>query len=561
MENQNNILLLTRDELWSSFGENQSPLETAILAKEKLNGKIVQSLCYTSTMFNSEKVRAYLQLYSSENANEAMPTVLILPNAGYNPNYSALIDALVDKGYCVCLLDYAGIFDFDLYQTRFPSSLKYAQHPFCRNSLATLHGNTVKDTAWYHWMCLIKRCLAVLKTNTLVDYDKLSIIGYETGADLSWIIAGEEKKLSAVIPIGGGGAICKSRPSIPEESYDAEAAANAFAIGVSAEIYAKTMSADLLFIPFTNSRYFPFSYANDIFSIATSKNKQILVDVNLGKQLSQFSFDYLLHWLDAHYANRLIVGKEVSTSVEVKNDELYFNLISNIEPTAISLFYSYGDKPRYNSLWIETSQYSKINKNTYSLSIPVEVATIPINYFATLSYENGLKISTPLGHVVPAKQGLVKTNSTAQRSDHILYASRLDFCPFRAETNSIVLADDVLKIKESPQKIKGITVQDGSLYIPKTSDMVSFVSSSSMLSCDLYTEKEKTLTFSFYTCPNFERYSYTVEVSDLTSWQKLVLKVSDFKSSEGKGLNRLNEGFIFYIEHPDGCLFNNIILI
>ena len=104
-------------------------------------------------------------------------------------------------------------------------------------------------------------------------------------------------------------------------------------------------------------------------------------------------------------------------------------------------------------------------------------------------------------------------------------------------------------------------MQDGSLYIPKTSDMVSFVSSSSMLSCDLYTEQEKTLTFSFYTCPNFERYSYTVEVSGLTSWQKLVLKISDFKSSEGKGLNSLNEGFIFYIEHPDGCLFNNIILI
>ena len=561
MEIQNNISLLTRGEVWDSFDENKSPLETAILAKERLNEKIVQSLCYTSIMLNNEKVRAYLQLIYSEESGDSMPTVLVLPNAGYNPDYTSMIDALIKKGYCVCLLDYAGIFDFDLYQTRFPSSLKYAQHPFCRSTLAKLHGNTVKDTAWYHWMYLIKRCLAVLKTNTLVDYTKLSIIGFETGADLAWIIAGEEKELSAVIPIGGGGAICKSHPTLQENDYDSEAATNAFAIGVSAEIYAKTMDADLLFIPFTNSRYFSFSYAKDIFSVANSKNKQVLVDVGLGKQTSESTFNYLLSWLDSHYAKKLPKVKEVSTSATANDGKLSLNIVSKDVPSEISLFYSSGKGTLYNSLWLEENRFTNTGKNTYSINIPVDDASVPINYFATLSYDNGLKISTTLEQIVASEYGIVKTKSNSQKADHILYTSRSDFCPFRAETKSAVLYDDVLEIKESPQKIKGVTSRVGNLYIPKSSNMVSFASASSMLSCDVYSEEETSFVFSFRTCPNFERYTYTVTVPGSTSWQKLVLKVSDFKASEGKSLAKLSDGFIFYIESPNGCLFNNLLLI
>lgn len=560
MENQHGISLLTRSEVWESFDINQSPLETAILSKEKVGKKIVQSLCYTSTMLNTEKVRAYLQLFYTDGL-ENMPTVLILPNAGHNPDYTSLIDALVDKGYCVCLLDYAGVFNYDLYQTRFPSSLKYAQYPYCRSSLAKIHGNTVKDTAWYHWLLLIKRCLAVLKADTLVDYDMLSVIGFETGADLSWIIAGEEKKVSAVVPIGGGGAICKGHGICEESAVDVESVNNAFSVGIGAEIYAKTMEANLLFIPFTNSSYFSFSYAKDIFSISSSKNKQLLVDVGLGKQISSFTFEYLLSWLQLHYEKKLPAVKNHTTSLCVSDETLYFNLVSDEEPTSISLFYSSGKSTSINSLWVENSKFTKMDKDKYSLSFRINDITTPINYFATITYASGLTLSTPLEHVIASELGMTKANSYPQKSDRILYTSRSDFCPFRAETNSFVLDKDALIIKASPQKIKGIAVQNGNLYLPKPSNLASFVTSSSMLSCEFYTEEEKTLVFSFRTYPKLERYSYTVDVGGLKSWQKLVIKISDFKSSEGKSLSKLHDGFIFYIESPNGCLFNNLMLI
>ena len=58
--------LLTPMQVWESFDTENYSLETSILSKDTRDGITTISLCYTPTMDNNDRVRAYLKLHYDE---------------------------------------------------------------------------------------------------------------------------------------------------------------------------------------------------------------------------------------------------------------------------------------------------------------------------------------------------------------------------------------------------------------------------------------------------------------------------------------------------------------
>lgn len=549
--------LLTPIQVWESFDTENYSLETSILSKNTHDGITAISLCYTPTMDNNDRVRAYLKLYYDESFESKRPLKIILPNAGYNPNYSSLIKRLAKDGNCVCILDYAGSLHEDAFTTKYPDSLDYAQFPNHLQYIGSINGTSVKDTAWYQWAYVIRRAFPVLKTSPVVDFEKISIIGFETGADLAWIIGGINKTISAVVPIGGGGFVWEK--NISENSFDSEEENTCFAAGISAETYAKCLNADLLFIPFTNSQYYPLSHAKQIFATAASKNKQLLIEHSLGNQLSSACFEYLLYWLKHHCGNIPVEQPTIKTSLENSNDSLLCNIQSSKPFTKVEVFSASDTDMLISTVW--NKETLEITNTNSSVPLAIENKNVPMFCFTTLTFKDGYIISSFPESIAVSTKSINHNNPNNLHFNHVLYDSRLSDCPFHVETNDIVLNENIVETKQSTSGICGITSNIGDLYLSKPANSLPKTSASSLFCCDYLTDKSRIINFKIRIYPTLETFSFTTEVSGSEFWQKLTFKVSDFKNHDGRSLSKISDGFLFYIENPNGCLFNNLLIV
>ena len=549
--------LLTPMQVWESFDTENYSLETSILSKDTRDGITTISLCYTPTMDNNDRVRAYLKLHYDESFEGKRPLMIILPNAGYNPDYSSLIERLAKDGNCVCILDYAGSLHEDAFTTKYPDSLDYAQFPNHIQHIGSINGNSVKDTAWYQWAYVIKRAFPVLKTSPVVDFEKISIIGFETGADLAWIIGGLNKTVSAIVPIGGGGFVWKK--NISNNGFDSEEENTCFAAGISAETYAKCLNADLLFIPFTNSQYYPLAYAKQIFSTAASKNKQLLIENSLGNQLSGSCFEYVLLWLKHHCGSTSIEQPVVKTSFKTSGDSLLYDIQSSKPFVKVDVFSASDTDMLISTVWNKES--STVTNTEISLPVAVGHKDVPVFCFATLTFEDGCVLSCFPESTTFSIQAINHSNANNIHFDHVLYDSRLNDCPFHVETKDIVLNENVMQTKQSTSGICGITTFAGDLYLSKPANSLPETSTSSLFCCDYLSDKNKVLNFEIRIYPTLETFYFGAIVSGSDLWQKLTFKVSDFKNHDGRSLSKISDGFLFYIKNPNGCLFNNLLIV
>jgi len=132
---------------------------------------------------------------------------------------------------------------------------------------------------------------------------------------------------------------------------------------------------------------------------------------------------------------------------------------------------------------------------------------------------------------------------------------------FTATTHNAILDTDTLKVKEGPYGIKGISIEEGSLYLRHNANKLDSITKSGLLHFDAYSPEQKSIKLTMYSYPDQKPYYAYIDLDGGEFWQDILLDCSDFKSVEGKPLQDFNDSKLFKIKNADNMIFNNFLWI
>ena len=64
---------------------------------------------------------------------------------------------------------------------------------------------SVRYSPWYHWALVSRRALTLLEQLPGVDRSRLGVFGVSMGAQLTWLVAGSDRRVKTAVPIYGCG--------------------------------------------------------------------------------------------------------------------------------------------------------------------------------------------------------------------------------------------------------------------------------------------------------------------------------------------------------------------
>ena len=120
---------MTPIQMWEGYNPVKDPLETYIQKCNVLNDIAETEMYFTAESLKDGKIRVYSKMYAHKDWDTSHPAVLFLSDLNASSNYVEISEMLVEQGYVVFVVDYAGFMPDVENPTSFPDSLKYASLP------------------------------------------------------------------------------------------------------------------------------------------------------------------------------------------------------------------------------------------------------------------------------------------------------------------------------------------------------------------------------------------------------------------------------------------------
>lgn len=505
-------------------------------------------------------MRVFAEIFYDRRWSDDRAALLLMPALSEKLDYAALIDALVKEGYVVCFLDYCGNFNDTVNRTSFPREYSYAQYPDCRSFMTTIETDA-RSTPWFQWAKVTRRAISMLQEHRLVAADRIGVMGWGTGAQLAWQIAGIDGRIHALVAINGGGFLWrKNSPRFISDNIPANDEERAFSTGVGAETYAKSVICPTCLIASSNSESYDIDRAGDILNLVPCECKQLIISRGIDFQITRRAFNSLLKWLRNNFALDGTIPFKPQITFEQIERRLFIRLNCK-ENCEQSVYVSYGEPYPSARFWEKLSGGQKTGDEEFTFAVPVNNINELIVAYATLDCENGTLVSTPVIYAVPQKLGVEITQEREFVSSHLIYNGSMGLGSFSVSTKEVFLDDDILKLETGPFNIKGITVKDGDLTLFRSAHELTALDRSSIFAFDAATDNARRLTVSMYTYPDLKKFSAEVNLSGGKFWQKIQLSTSDFKNTDGKTLQKFGDTKKCVFENTGGVVLNNLLWI
>ncbi len=551
---------MTPTEVWEGYDPSGAPLENSIISSETTDDLVCSRQYFTAEETAQGRVRAYLETYSGAGWEEPHPTLLMLVSYPQK-DYGEMVRALTDAGYTVCLLDYCGAIFGGEHKTTFPSDLGFASYPDCVNYLDHI-SDSARNTPWFVWSKITRRAISLLATQRVVDKERIGILGVAVGAHVAWQVAAMDKRVRALISVGGGGyrwAIGKPRFSVgnvPSTDED-----RTFSAGVGAETYAKFVGCPTLLITSRTAHKSDADRASDILSFVKSEHKQLLITTTNETQLSRSALNAMTVWLGERLAtDSSAETPSPSATFETIDGNLYLRLHTVHKATAHEVYVCYGEPLASARHWIMMENLQKLDTHYYSVGVPIYDINELIVAYATCTYPDGNIVSTPVAGIIPSKNGITATNAT-RISSRVVYDGSKGIGAFICLTNDVVIEDGLVCQEKGPFDIAGVTSKKGGLYLCRSAAELASMSKFSTLHFDAYSPEPTDLCIDMFSYPDFKRYSAYTSLKGGEFWQKILLQNADFKSEEGRTLVKFDNMKVLAVRNAQGVIFNNFMWI
>lgn len=549
------VKFLTPGEIWGTFSPSADNLEKSLISQEKKDNITCLKQFFTSEKTSDGSVRVYSETYYDSRWIDKRPAILIIPPVS-KYDFRDIAIELVKDGYIVKLIDYCGSFT-DGEKTSFPKSMAYAAWPECKNELSNFSRIT-SESVYFIWSKIARKAITMLCQLNITDQNKICIFGSATGAEISWITAGIDKRIRALVAINGGGYLWAERTKAPVPQTDEYAA---FSSAIGAETYARMTTCPILFIASANSTYYDLDRSKDIINNAKSTNKTFIVSQSSSVQFTRNSFNSMREWLRDSLTEDPKLPYNPTLSFENLDGKLYAHIKTVHKAKVKTIYVNYGEPYSYARTWKSFASLQKVGTHEYTCIIPVENVNDNVVGYATMEYEGGYAESTLITEVSPSKLSIIPDVTFENQVNRVFYDGSMNLGPFMAVTDSTLLENSTLILKEGPSGIKGISATGGSIYMRHNANNMLSVTRTAILHFDIYSPESKKLQLIMYSYPERKPFYAYVQLKGGNFWQNILLDADDFKNEEGRPLQDFNISKLFRISGVDGLVFNNFLWI
>lgn len=389
-------------DLWRGYDPTALPLEVETIQSWEEKGCRYEKLRFTGEIVNGGKVRVFA-IQGAPKVGKSRPGILHIHGGGQTASL-AWVKYWAERGYVCITFDFCGPWADRKEVTDWG--------PVTHANMAQAAGGfqvhpTPRESSWYHWTVAARRAITLLTQHPSVNPEKIGIFGISVGGNLTWMVAGSDKRVKAATAIYGSGYNYdrrKARWGFGDLSSDLAL----FKQTLSPEAHAVYVTCPLLHLDATNDFHAWLDYSDEILGAARGPVRQAFTP-RYNHHIEPEQGADLARWMDWHLRG----GKPFPNSPKVTIDLNTAGVPQAIvapdhaaDVQKVEVYYALGDKIPPARFWrrIETRRTER-GKPTWEAALPVMDIWENLHVFTNVTYRSGVCLSSTQKHIIPAQLG------------------------------------------------------------------------------------------------------------------------------------------------------------
>lgn len=555
---------LTPLQVWEGFNPVKEPLEVSYVKSTDEGDVHISDMFYTVETVADGKIRGYIRLVFKNSwleNGERHAAVALLP--ARDRVETEIVKIILDEGYVAALVDYTGESPDKLFCTTYPKSLSYGNLKQAGEHLQKVTESS-RDTCFYLWTKVARRAITLLTQQPAVDPSKICIIGEKQGAQTAWQVAGTDGRLHACVPVLGGGyteyegKFKYSHANAIEMTEERKC----WLAGSAPQAYAQFITCPVYFLTGTNSDCTDFDRAYDILQLVKNQEAVMMACPMANRQMSLAAIDSLGEWLKENLVGEGASHDVPEISFEVTGGKLYVNVGGSENAVSYRAFYAMGCEDPTGRNWRIIEQSAMTGENRYMYEIPVYDADERIFAFADITFSDGVTVTSKVVTCVPKNEKVtVLAVTKGNLEERVIYDVSSGKDAFIVESKQVFSREGMLKIKEGPCGLKGMTAEEGRLVTYKLQESEFSKNKASIIQLHAYCAEKRTIEFCVTLGSDTAAYVASVELNCLGKWQRITLNVGDFKTTTMRTLKEWSNVKKLEIVNAENVLFNNFLWV
>lgn len=544
-----NTTVLTPVRLWQDYDAESCALEPSFLTYEKRDDLTYFEAYITAFTEADGKARAFVRGYIPEGKNP--PCLVIADDARYSTVKDEYMRDLASRGVLTVTFDYNGSSSERSEHSHYPESIAYANYRADEERLFKAFP-TSYDTCMYHWVRICHRVITF--TRTLSASKKLCLTGYGLGADITWLTAAFDKRVSCIAPIQSAGwHEVKNMPKYAGEDGDLVLSEEreAWVIGYGAQTYAKYVSCPVLYLGTTNSRFSPMDRVESTLKVIESPVYRFY-DAGRTTAFSTDALSVLARWNAWQLTGDKPCCKPPELTYLGEGGAFEFKLVNARKVLELQLFYAYDEVHSDLRHW-RSADVTPAGKG--KAEVPVYEGTEMIFAFLRAKYDGGEIFCSPMQAVKPAGGERMTCRNT-----RILYDKRHPLDDWTVTGFHGLVNKFEPKLEAGGLDILGLTADGGDLTTFAVGDFNMRKEPDTMLRFDAYCEKDREVSIELTAMKDKVPVIYRSSVyTHAGEWTSCTRAASDFKDEKLIALKSWDEVKRLTVNDIGGVMLNNVL--
>ncbi len=551
--------MITPMSIWKSL-DCSLPTNAVCIGGETIGDTVIEYLTVSGRETGEGRVEILLAFaYSSANTSD--DALLILPDSNQGIDKDVLT-MFVNKGYCVCMVDYRGEIENQPYFTHYPANVAYAN---VSKSERYMHfvDKSAEITSWFEWGAVALYARKYLAERT--ENEDVAVIGIRDGGEIMWKIL-NAGKFSCAVAVSAAGwkayngyhKFEKNEPDLDEERYR-------FIAGIDSQAYAPYVGCPVLMLCTVNDSRFDCDRAYDTFARINpeyAENSAIVYAMKGNGYIDQSALQTTYMFLDKFVRNRQVfIPSSCEVTLSADNEQNLCATTENDDWGIVESCKLYFAEDCFNSAVREwrTARVKNVANGNYSFYLDIHEKTSNVFVVCSTTYSNGF---TVWSRVYSRKVGGAFKNS--QPNNKIIYAGNHGADAFisaniGAKTigNIFIQEDTSIQIVKKAHQICGIYSPYG-LSTYRIGNKRCAVTNESILKLDVYTDDADEITLHYFSVHTQEEYQATIHTYG-EIWQSELLDCKCFKNNQGMPLTSFEGASKLIIYCDNAYAINNVM--
>lgn len=559
------MALVTTTSLWDSFDRKQLPLDVTEVSTTEEPSRIIKQVYFNGIQTDDGCIRVFAKFMINKHGNGCG---VVLMNDLENVFDETFSDLLMEYGYNVLVIDYAGKTDGQLY-TLYPYSLRKCNYHLYPETLYSLSDESrdsmtrVRRTCWIVWAAMMMRGITFLESREEIFRRKINVMGVKTGAFQVWKAAYLCRELGCGVALFNSGYLKDLKlEGVDEILYDT---------CIDNIPYAQESEVPVLIETASNADDDSSNYMSDLFLTIKSKKCRFSIGERRSKLLSDDQVNNVKIFLDYYNLGKYSLPGMPELTVRESERTLYYDLTVDLSLPieSVRMFVSQGNMPSSHRNWHEQAM-TPISDGAYMAKVDVYAPKEQVSAFIIARYKNSLSVSSEVINNTPY---LMKIKPSPIMKSRLVYDASSGVDDWTVLGNAESKNTDRPVIEEGLYGIAGITSKNGSLTTFKFGELRYKMEGQTMMQMTVFFESNNAMDFTVERKINhkkpgsdeiewieFAKYYYHVEVNAYKEWLKVNLSAESFRGPSGR-LETFDDVVSLTINSDDKILINSIIWV